>query len=120
MRAARSESLISRTVAAFNMAAAQPNEILINFWLVTWIACGIAGCALTTKRTGKGALGFWLGLLLGPLGLLICFFVGSERDKADNLLAQGARKKCPMCAELVQPEALLCKHCGHRFGEAEV
>lgn len=29
--------------------------------------------------------------------------------------APPAKKRCPQCAETVQPDARVCKHCGHRF-----
>lgn len=34
-------------------------------------------------------------------------FIGSHTDSQ-----VGSLKKCPFCAELIQPDALLCKHCG--------
>jgi hypothetical protein len=34
---------------------------------------------------------------------------------AGEQLPQRLRKKCPECAELVQPDARVCKHCGFRF-----
>ena len=61
------------------MEAAQPDTFLINFWLVTWVVFGVVGGAITNSRMANFGTGFWLGLLLGPIGLIICFFVGSEK-----------------------------------------
>ena len=33
--------------------------------------CALLGAAIGSNR-GQGAAGFWLGLFLGPLGLLLC------------------------------------------------
>lgn len=99
------------------MPAQSADPAVFMLWAILLFFCGGMGGIITSNRTGNGSTGFWLGLLLGPLGVLISFFVGSEKAKQGNLLATGQRKKCPMCAELVQPEALICKHCGHKFQE---
>lgn len=44
--------------------------------------------------------GFCLGLVLGPIGLIIAF-----------LLKDNTRKPCPYCKESIKKTAVLCPHC---------
>lgn len=87
-------------------------------FIIFWIICGGLAAMIASSRGGSGVVGFFVGLLLGPLGVVIAFFLGGEKAKEEKQLGSGERKKCPRCAELVQPEALICKHCGHEFGAA--
>lgn len=89
-------------------------EVLIVFWLI----CGGVAAMIANSKGGSAFVGFLLGALLGPLGIIASFFIGGEDAQADKQLATGDRKKCPRCAELVQPDALVCKHCGHEFAAA--
>ncbi len=84
-------------------------------FVLIWIVCGIVGAMIASSRGGSGPGGFFLGLLLGPLGVIITLFMGGEKEMAAKQLAAGEKKKCPRCAELVQPDALICKHCSHEF-----
>lgn len=86
-------------------------EVLIIFWLI----CGGVAAMIASSKGGNGCLGFIVGALLGPLGIVAALFMGSEKAAADAKLQSGTMKKCPRCAELVQPDALVCKHCGHEF-----
>jgi len=79
-------------------------------------------------KHGQGLLnvtyesGFWAYVLLlicGSLSNLIPSGTASEISQncsypTDNL------KKCPMCAEPINFEALVCKHCGNKFDESDV
>ena len=83
--------------------------------ILFWILCGVVAAVIASNKGGSGGMGFLVGALLGPLGIIISLFMGSEAGKAERLVADGEMKKCPRCAEAVLPAALVCKHCGHEF-----
>lgn len=74
-----------------------------TLWIVVW--CGVN--AVVGYFIGKRKYVIWasiiVSILFGPLGWLIA------------ALNSGKLRKCPFCAELVKPEAVVCKHCGHKL-----
>lgn len=81
-----------------------------------------------TLKQGQGLLsvtyesGFWayiLFLICGSLSNLIPSGAASEISRNSSLPADNL-KKCPMCAESINFEALVCKHCGNKFNESDV
>lgn len=84
-------------------------------FVIFWILCGIGASLIAKSRGASGAAGAVLGFFLGPIGVLCAFFMGGEQAKAARQIYNGAKKKCPRCAELVQPDAQVCKHCGFEF-----
>jgi predicted amidophosphoribosyltransferase len=67
--------------------------------IIPWFLFGIIAAAIGAKK-GEGCLSLILGLLLGPIGILIV------------LLSKGNRQTCPYCRELVHKDAAICRHCG--------
>jgi hypothetical protein len=81
------------------------------FVIPVWLAfCGVAAYIASKKgRSGTGV--FFLALLLSPLvGIIVALVMNPDPA------AQG-KKKCPACAEYVQPEAKICRFCQHAFAE---
>ena len=91
--------------------------MLIVIWIFGAVVIGaIAG--------GKGRSGFgWfvLSLCISALlaGLLLALVGNAPAPSEQTQLEGGTVKKCPMCAEIVKAEAIVCKHCGARFAVAE-
>ena len=73
--------------------------------LIVWVVFGLMGIYIGKKKNFSLPVACVAGILMGPLSFLMLFAKGG--------VAQ--RKKCPMCSEVVQIEALVCKHCGHNF-----
>src|SRR4030067_1737039 len=67
---------------------------LISFWVV----CGIVA-AIIGSRKGAGCSSFIVGLILGPLGIVVAIFM------------KGNRRQCPSCREYIDPTATKCPKC---------
>jgi hypothetical protein len=67
--------------------------------LVIWLVSVIASAAIGSRK-GNPIGATFLGLVLGPIGLVIVLLSGSAN-----------RKPCPYCAELVMKKATVCPHC---------
>jgi hypothetical protein len=79
------------------------------------VICGGIAAAIASSKGGSGVGAFFVGLLLGPIGVLIACFMGDPQRLAETQMTQGNRKKCPRCAELVMAEARVCRFCNHEF-----
>jgi len=87
---------------------------------VVWIICMVVAIAVGTSKGHKG-LAWALGILLGPLGLIIILLM-PENEKAvvETGLQNGTMKICPFCAESIKVEAIVCKHCGNKLDTTKI
>lgn len=84
-------------------------------FVVFWLVMGVI-CAVVALAKGRSAIGWFLmGCLFGPLALL---FAAAMSAAPRPLPTQPAHtlKTCPYCAEQIQLQAVVCKHCGKSIG----
>ncbi len=82
-------------------------------FLVIWLVCGIIAAVIAMNKGRSGCGWFLVGVLLGPLGIILALVVSEDKTEVEKRNMQsGEMKKCPFCAELVLKEAVVCKHCG--------
>lgn len=72
--------------------------------IILWFLCGVVAAMIGSKK-GEGCGAFFLGILLGPFGILIAVF------------SRGNRKTCPHCKESVHKDASVCSHCQREIKE---
>lgn len=93
------------------------DEFLGVFWgalLVGLFIMGIIGVVVARAKNRSDAEGFWFGLLLGPLGLVIVALLPSR----SSVEAEDSLRPCPYCAEKIQSAARVCRFCNREVEPA--
>lgn len=67
-------------------------------WIMIWAFCGVIA-GLLGHYKGVGCGGFVVGVLLGPLGIILI------------LMSVGNRVKCRFCQQYIDPKSITCPVC---------
>jgi hypothetical protein len=85
--------------------------------IAAWLACAIAAGAVASGKGRSPVIWFLLGLLFGPLGLILAVLrKGREHFVRERALARGLVRPCPACEKAVWAKAESCPHCAHAVG----
>jgi ribosomal protein L37AE/L43A len=101
---------------------------MLIFEVFIWCVLGYIGGRVAARKGYPPTLGVFVGMFIGPLGLLVGALLpktrrGREQATLERRLnAEAAafrrRQKCPACGEEISARAVVCGFCGHRCDES--
>ncbi|MBX3442555.1 MAG: hypothetical protein KF774_09105 [Planctomyces sp.] len=74
---------------------------------------GLIAAVCGQSKGWKTAPSFFVGFVLGPVGVLITLIGGRNEAVLERMAIESRqRKRCRSCGELIRMEAVKCRHCG--------
>lgn len=84
-------------------------------FVAIWLGCGVITAIIASSKGRNGFGWLIIGCILGIFGIILAAVLPSIQTARADEVVPLALAKCPDCAEFIQPEARVCKHCGYRF-----
>jgi len=94
-------------------------EDFLAIWLLLALPLSILVGFAGRRKGGSFLAAFVVSLLLSPLiGALVVALHSPRTEVLEaRAIKKGKARRCPECKELIQPDARICKHCGHKLGD---
>lgn len=90
--------------------------VVTYVWFWIWAIIAIGNIA---QEKGYSKTGFVVFAIFLPIIALIVALVLQPSQAKENATVAAQMVKCPACAELIQPDAQKCKHCGEILVQQE-
>jgi hypothetical protein len=95
---------------------------LIAFIIILGIWGGFALIpAAIARGKGRNGLEWWVyGFFIWPVALIHALLLSATEEARTQELKNQGHRKCPFCAEMVKPDATVCRYCNRDLPVAVV
>ena len=81
--------------------------------LLFWGLFGVVAAVVASNKGNSGVAWFFVGVLLGPIGLILSLVVSGDPAVVERTKIEGGEyRRCDKCAELIRAKATKCRFCG--------